>query len=274
VRHRDVPLRGLRVHFAERGEGPPLLLVHGLLVSHLEWSDVVPGLAERFRCIAVDLPGFGASDKPGRKGYPYTREAFSETLVALLDELDIEHAHVCGHSMGGSIALTLAADHPGRVDRLALVDTACYDFSVPWKGRIPLLPFVGPLVFKRLYGRAMFQDYFENDVWSEHDGLRRERVEAYYRDFDSPEARESAYEALQRTVDVSTLEQKIPRVDRPTLIVWGEDDRIFPVSLAHRLVREMQDARLTVLPGCGHAPNEQMPERTTELLLSHFGGET
>lgn len=257
----------------EAGEGPPLLLVHGLLVSHLEWLPVMERLSRSFRCIAPDLPGFGLSDKPPAQRYPYTREAFAETLHELLRSIDVPRAHVCGHSLGGAVALTLAADFPDAVDKLALLDSAVYDFRIPVKGRVPLLPVVGPLVFKRLYGRAMFRAYFADDVFSGHDGVDLERVDAYYTHFDGPGGRDAAYLALQRTVDVVSLLPKIARVEADTLILWGDEDRLVPVGLAHRLVREMRRARLEVIEGSGHAPNEEHPERTAELLHAHFGGE-
>jgi len=272
IQHRDISLRGLSVHVAEAGEGPPLLLVHGFLVHHGEWLPVLPALAERFRCIAPDLPGFGQSDKRAPGHYPYTREAFAETLDALLEELSIEKAHVAGHSMGGSVALTLAADYPQRVDRLAVVDSACYPFPVPVKGRLPLLPLLGPLIFKRLYGRRLFRDYFANDVWSGHPGVDFAQVDAYYDAFANREAKDAAYETLKNTVDLSSLGPKIPRVKADTLVLWGDEDRIFPPSLAHRLVREIPEARLEMLSGCGHAPNEERPDETAALLLAHFGG--
>lgn len=270
--HRDATLRGVRVHWAEAGQGPPLLLVHGLLVSHLEWLPVLPRLAASFRCIALDLPGFGKSDKPPESRYPYTREAFAETVAEFVRHLGLERTHVCGHSLGGAIALTLAADHPRAVDRLAVIDSAAYAFRIPLKGRLPLVPLVGPVLFKRLYGRGMFRAYFEDDVFSGHGGVDLDRVDAYYDDFDSPGARDAAYVALQRTIDVGTLSRKVPRIEADTLVIWGEEDRLVPVGVAHRLARELKKARLEIVTGCGHAPNEERPDRTAELLLAHFAG--
>jgi pimeloyl-ACP methyl ester carboxylesterase len=273
LRYDDVLLRGLRVRYAEAGEGPPLLLVHGFLVSHKEWLPLLPLLARRFRCIAPDLPGAGASEKRGPDGFPYTREAFAETLVALLSALGIGRAHVCGHSMGGGVAIVLSADHADRVERLSLIDPDSYDFPMPWKGKVPLLPVVGPLVFKHLYQRPIFRDYFKNDVWSGHPGLDLARVDEYYEDFNALGAREAAYATFTRTVTRhGVIESRIPRVKARTLIVWGTEDRIFPVSLAHRLVREMPDASLQLLPGIAHAPNEERPEEVAELLSAHHLG--
>jgi pimeloyl-ACP methyl ester carboxylesterase len=272
--HRDeVSLRGLRVHYAEAGSGPALLLVHGLLVSHKEWRLVLPRLQEHFRVLAPDLPGFGQSDKPSPDAYPYTREAYAETLSELLRALDVPQAHVCGHSMGGGVALTFAADHPERLERLSVLDSACYPFPLSAKGRLPLLPGIGPLIFKKAYRRPVFRDYFRNDVFSGDPGLDMTQVDEYYDDFDSPEGREAAYAALKRaTVDIEGLAPKISRIEARSLVLWGDDDRIFPVSLAHRLVRELPRATLRVMPDCGHAPNEQLPAHTAEHLLAHHLG--
>lgn len=275
LRHRDVPLRGVRLSYAEAGEGPALLLIHGFLVSHKEWRPILPLLTPHFRCILPDLPGFGASEKPTDGRFPYTREAFAETLGDLLDHLEIDRAHVCGHSMGGAIALTLAADHPRRLERLSLVDSASFPFPLSLKARLPTLPVLGSFVFKKLYRRPVFRDYFENDVFSGHGGVDLERVDEYYDDFSSAEGREAAYATLQRAVmDLSSLGPKVPRVRAESLVLWGDEDRIFPVSLAHRLVNELPSATLHVLQRCGHAPNEERPEETAEALLAHHRPES
>lgn len=272
LRHHDVTLRGLRLHWVEAGEGPPLMLVHGILVSHKEWLPILPYLTPHFRCIMPDLPGSGASERAAPEVYPYTREAFAETLRDLLRALEISKAHVCGHSMGGGIALTFAADHGEAVDRLSVLGSACFPFPVPVKGRIPFLPGVGPFVFKHLYKRAVFRDYFKNDVWSGHTGIDLDRVDEYYADFDDPMTREVNYIALKHTIDVHALALKIPRITAPTTLVWGDDDRIFPINLAHRLVREIEGAKLHVIANSGHAVNEEHPERVAEILVAHHLG--
>jgi pimeloyl-ACP methyl ester carboxylesterase len=219
------------------------------------------------------LPGFGQSEKRAPGAFPYTREAFSDILADLLSALEIDRAHVAGHSMGGAIALTFAADHPDRLMRLAVIDSACYDFPLPWKGRLPLTPVVGSLIFKRLYGRGMFRDYFRNEVFGgRSERMDLARVDAYYDDFSSTEGREAGYAVLRGTVDLGSLLPKIPRVGAPTLVIWGADDHLIPVGLAHRLVRELPDARLELIPDCGHAPNEEQPATTAELLRAHFLG--
>jgi pimeloyl-ACP methyl ester carboxylesterase len=272
LRFEDVSLRGVRVRWGEVGSGPPLVLVHGFLVSHREWLPMLPYLAEKLRCIVIDLPGFGASEKPPGDTYGYTREAFADTVADLMSGLSLTRAHLVGHSMGGGISLTLAADRPELVDRLCVIDSMSYPFEVPLKGRLPLLPVVGPVIFKRLYGRALMRDYFRNDVWSGHPGIDMAAVDAYFDDFDPAASREASYTALQRTVDTAPLVPKIARVRSKTLVVWGDDDRIFPLALGKRLAKEIAGARLRVIQGSGHAPNEEHAQTTAEIVLAHLLG--
>ncbi len=272
IRFNDVLLRGVRVRYGEIGEGPPLVLVHGFLVSHKEWLPMVPYLAKHFRVVLLDLPGFGASEKRSGDGYAYTREAFAETVADLMSALGLTRAHICGHSMGGGISLTLASDRPELVDRLCVIDSMSYDFAAPLKGRLPQIPVLGPIIFKKLYGRTLLRDYFKNDVWSGHPGIDLAQVDSYFDDFAPSEARDAAYTCLLRTLDVKSLSPKIPRIRAKTLIIWGDDDRIIPLTLGQRLARDIPGARLRIVPHSGHAPNEEHAEATAELVTAHLLG--
>ena len=265
-----VEIEGIPIRYMDVGEGPALLLIHGFLVSHLEWEALLPHLTPHFRCIAPDLPGCGKSGKPPASAYPYTREAFAQTLVQLLDALELERAHVCGHSMGGSLAITMASDHSDRIERLSLVDSACYPFDLPLKGRLPQLPIVGSFIFKHVYRRPIFRDYFRKEVFGGSPALNLDRVDAYYDDFTPVEGRDAAYAILKGSLaDLSPIADKIRRIQAPTRVIWGEEDQIFPRSLAQRLASDIQDADLKLLAGCGHAPNEERPEDLAELLIEH-----
>ena len=263
---KDVLIRGLRVRCAAIGEGPPLVLIHGFLVSHKCWLPMLPYLTKHFRCVILDLPGFGGSEKRGPGGYPYTREAFAETVADVMSALGVTRAHICGHSMGGSIALTLAADKPELVEKLCVIDSACFPFEVPVKGRIPLIPVIGPFVFKHLYKRPLIHDYFKHDVWSDHPGIDLKAVDEYYDDLNPPDAREAAYAALLSTVDIAPLGPKISRIKKETLVIWGDEDRIFPLATGQRLVREIPGARLQIVEKSGHAPAEEHPAKTADLI--------
>jgi len=131
-----------------------VILIHGLFVDHQSWDLVMPELAETFRVIAPDLPGFGASEKPPPSRFPYGIEAFAEAIADLYAGLELGPAAVVGHALGGAVALTLAARHPELVSKLVLIDTLCYDSGTGRYGELALLPFVGGLIFYSCGGAA------------------------------------------------------------------------------------------------------------------------
>jgi pimeloyl-ACP methyl ester carboxylesterase len=116
----------------------------------------------------------------------------------------------------------------------------------------------------------VFHSYFRNSVFAPGFAYDRKAVDAYYDAFKTADAREAAYRVLPNTTDLTSLVPKIGRVRAPTLVVWGESDPMFPVALGMRLARDLQHARLETIPGVGHAPPEESPARTAELLLRHF----
>lgn len=270
---RDVTARGVRTRVLEAGEGngPPLVLLHDFMTSHLEFDDVIDDLAQRFHVIAPDLPGFGESEKPSPARYAYGIETFSEATADLVAAFGLGRASVIGHSMGGAVALTLAADHHELVQRLVLVDALCYPFPLSLKARLPLIPILGSILFKQLYGRGLFRAYFRDDVFSHGAELPLERIDAFYDLFNAPSARESAYAVLCAVLDTRAVVARVTRVRTPTLVVWGREDRIFPFTSGQRLVREVHGAQLEIM-GTGHSPHEERPEDFVALVTQFLEG--
>lgn len=262
---RDVGTRGARVRFYEGGEGPPLLLVHGYLWSGTVWEDVFPLLGARFRVIVPDLPGFGESEKPPPARYAYGLDAFAESLVDLVAALGVGRVSVCGHSMGGAVALTLAAHHPDLVEKLVVASPVVYGSRRGAAASITTLPVLGPLLFKQVYGRAMFRRFFRENVYARDESLPRERIEQMFATFNAPAAREAAYATMLSTLDMRPLIASIPRVTAPTLVAWGRSDRWVPVDHGRRLARELRRARFEVFD-CGHSPPEEAPASFAEVV--------
>lgn len=261
---RDVTVQGTRIRAVEagRGNGPPLLLIHGFLVTHAEWDDVFDALAARFHVIAPDLPGFGDSAKPSPSKYAYSTEAFAESMADLVAAFQVGRVHVMGHSLGGAVALTLAAQHAELVHRLIAVDPLSYPFPRSLRLRLPLYPVIGPFLFKQLYGRGTFRAAFREELYQRGFSPDLARLDEFYDKFNSPTARESAFATLRGMLDTRPLIARLGRVRAPTLIVWGRDDRLFPVSFAPKLAKDLGGARLEILD-CGHCPPEERPD---ELL--------
>jgi len=245
-----------------------LLLVHGALSDHRAWRRVIAPLATRYRVVVPDLPGFGRSEKPSR--YPFTRDAFAETLCDLLAGLRTPRAHVAGTGLGGTIALTLAADHPEWVDRLVVVSAAAGDAPRSLGARLATVPVLGGLWFKQFVGRATFHGYFRREVYAPGFAYDRRALDDLFDAFDPPEARECAWRTLVRAEsDLSGLDVKIPKVRAPTVVLWGDRDRI---SMAHslRLARRIRGARLEIIANAAGAPAEEQPEATAAALHRHL----
>ena len=270
---RDVTARGVRARVVEAGagRGPALVLVHGFLVSHREFDDIIDTLAERFHVIAPDLPGFGESEKPNPTRYLYGIETFAEAIADLIAAFDVGRACLLGHCMGGAVALTLAASHPELVQRLVVVDPLCYPFPLSFKARLPLIPVVGSIMFKQLYSRALFRAYFRDDVFSPGFDAPMARVDEHYALFNTPAARESAYAMMRAMLDTRGVVARLTRISAPTLVVWGRGDRIFPATGANRLAREIHGASLEIMD-TGHSPHEERPREFGALITQFLEG--
>ena len=270
---RDVAAHGARIRFVDAGAGAIAILIHDYLSSHVAWADLLPKLAARFRVIAPDLPGFGESEKPPPSRYAYGYDAFAESVVDLIAALGANRVSLCGQGLGGAVALTVAANHPHLVDKLILVNPAVYPSRTDALSRTLALPLVGPVVFKQLYGRAMFRRHFRERFYGSTFDVPWARVDYLFDLFSGPAAREAAYATMLATLDTRPLMAKVPRVTVPTLVAWGRGDRVSPVEQGRRLARELQHARFEVFE-CGHSPPEECPDAFVEAALTFLGGTT
>jgi pimeloyl-ACP methyl ester carboxylesterase len=264
---RDVAARGARIRFVEAGDGPPLVLVHDYLASRVAWDDVLWRLAEHFHVIAPDLPGFGESEKPPPSRYRYDFDAFSESLVDLASAMGLVRLSLCGHAMGGAVALTLAATYAHFVDKLILVNPLVYPPRLDAVARIASVPILGPLVFKQLFGRTLFRSRFLASGRAAANGASARRVDHLFELFDAPAAREAAFATMHAMLDTRSLMASVPRVTTPTLIVWGRANRSSPVEQGRRLARELGGSRFEVLD-CGPSPAEECPAPFTSAVTS------
>ena len=162
---KDVSARGARIRFVEAGAGAPLLLVHDFAATRETWTAAVMRLAQTFRVIAPDLPGFGASEKPDPQRYAYGWDSFSDSMFDLVAALGLGRVHVCGHGMGAGVALTLAARHPSLVHRLVLTSALVYppqEHALERAGRVPV---VGAFLWRQMMSRALFRAYVQSSVY-------------------------------------------------------------------------------------------------------------
>lgn len=265
----DVNARGIRLRVVECGGGPSLLLLHGFLMSHLAWDDVVPGFAGQFRVVTPDLPGFGDSEKPSPARFDYGIEAFAECVADLIAALGLGRTHVVGHGLSGAIALALAARHPEFVSKLVLVDPLVY--APPRKSGFFEVPVLGGFFFKQLYGRSLFRAYFRDSVFAPGFAVPLARVDRFYEVFNSPPARESAFATMQAFLDTRATVARLSRIQAPSFVIWGRDDALYPSQYGQRLARELNSSRLEVMEA-GHTPHMEQPDRFVDAVSRFLRG--
>jgi len=266
---RFVEIDGATVHFQEFGErgNPTLLLIHGYTASTYVWHEVAPVFAENgFRVIAVDLLGFGYSDKPSWFDYKITSQA--RMVSRLMDRLGIGRATIVGSSYGGAIAATLALDYAERVEKLVLVDSVINDDLRDHPIlRLAALPGVGELFTPFIAdSKAYLKIRMKGSLApANYNLITEERLESVLRPLKAADAHHSLLET-SRNWDANRIEEDAHLINHPTLIVWGENDTLIPLHNGETLYNSIVHSRFVVLKDCGHVPQEEKPELFAEIV--------
>jgi pimeloyl-ACP methyl ester carboxylesterase len=264
-----VSIDGARIHFQEFGlaSNPPVILIHGFTASVYVWNTVAPMIADAgFRVIALDLIGFGYSEKPS--WFEYTIDAQARMIARFMDRLGIGKATLIGSSYGGAVAATLALDYAARVAKLVLVDAVINDDlknhpilrlgSVRGLGEV-ITPF---LVDSKRYMRMRMHSTLAR---ANHHLITDDRVTNIVRPLSNAEGHRAAL-ATSRNWHANRIEQDANLINQPTLLIWGEDDTVIPVKNGHKLYDSILHSRLVVLKDCGHVPQEEKSDMFAELV--------
>lgn len=264
LRHRTID--GRQLCYVDYGKGPPIVLVHGLGGSWTSWLENLPALAERHRVIAVDLPGFGASEVLG-PGSPL--EAYGHVVAQLIDELAITPVTLVGHSLGGLIVQRVAVDHSLLVERLVLVNAGGITLT-PFRLALLVRAFMAfyavvkkPGVLhsaaRRRWARWLLLAPMVSDPGSISPELARETI---------PQIASPGFLAAV-AAGASGISAVDPAAIRcPVLLLWGREDRVLPVQQAEELERLLPDARLQVFDDAAHCPMFEVPELFNDALLA------
>ena len=271
VQYRFFTIHGYRRAFLSAGQGPPLLLIHGIGDSSSTWLPVMASFATDHTVIAPDLLGHGLSDKPRAD---YSIAAYANGMRDLLSVLDIDRVTVIGHSLGGGVAAQFAYTFPERCERLVLVGTGGIARSVSLLLRLAaapnadlLMPTFGSPIFK--FGSRVAAQVLR--VLGTDLGRDTEEILKVFDSLPDAAARRAILRTLRSGVDwrgqvITMLDRAYLTEGMPTLLLWGSRDAIIPVEQGHLAAASMPGSRLEIFDGAGHFPHHSDPERFTAVV--------
>ena len=276
VKEQKIEVEGLPTRYLTAGEGPPLLLLHGVGDNAFDWQWVMPTLAHTYQVYALDLPGAGGSAKPLPD---YSPAFFTRFATAFLNALGVERAAVVGNSLGGLVGLRLAFSDPERVAALGLVSSGGLGREVTYALRSLALPGYGKLAvawgkrrpgaLQRALGRSAL-------LFAHPRRVPREWIKEQYRLARLPGFLEAQLATLRAQVGLrgqrEVLVDRLSHLKVPTLVVWGARDRVLPYSQGQEAAARLPEGTLKLVPDCGHAPHVEQPERFASGLGEFLSG--
>jgi pimeloyl-ACP methyl ester carboxylesterase len=260
---KQVEIFGQKIHYLEMGSGPTVILLHGLGGDMSNWIFTLPALAKSYHVFVPDQIGFGQSDKPL---IDYRVGTLVDFLDGFYKKLGITKATVVGNSLGGWTAAAFTLSHPDKVERLVLVDSAGYSLAKTGvQAPRDLLKLLNPSTIemeKALMGtilanKAMVTDAFAEVAFAEH--MRRGDAYTIDRFLDS----------ILHNEDV--VDGKLGAIKTPTLVVWGREDGLVPLSAGQMMGNEITGSQTVILDHCGHVPQIECAVPFNSALLKFLG---
>lgn len=263
-----VTVAGLETHLLRAGKGDPVILLHGLGASSYSWRYTLPELAKHYEVFAPDLPGFGRTAKPW--DFDYSIAGLHAWILEFMDAMGLEKARFAGNSMGGVLSLWTAMEAPARVERMALLGTPAYVENRP-KMLWPLSwPVIGGL-YEWALGDVTLR-FIADSTFVDKSKVDARMVAEYGLALKTPAGRRAVAQFVRRAIPADHAERikGYRGVKHPALVLVGELDRMVGRAGAERLAKDLPNAALCVLDACGHAPQEDAPERVNARLLEFF----
>lgn len=250
--------------------GPVIVLVHGFAASVEYWQYNILSLAKCARVYALDLVGFGRTDKPT---WHYTGPVFAEFVRDFMDSLQIDLATVVGHSLGGAVVLHFAFNYANRLKKLVLVSSAGFGRNIPWEFRLLTLPIIGDLLAKpnrRIIAAAIRSHAYDPKK------ITDEFIDQLFELAKLPGVQHTLLSVLRSHANFFGVLPKVfhpileqaKSVKVPTLIIWGKQDSLLSVKHAYVAKESLSHARLEVLDQCGHVVQIEQAETFAQLVES------
>jgi pimeloyl-ACP methyl ester carboxylesterase len=250
------------IYIEEKGEGVPLLAIHGVLSSGRSFEPLLDNPPQNSRVITVDLPGHGRS-VPSKDFIP-NWNSYADIIEVIIDKMELSQINIIGHSMGGGIAAFTGSKLKNRVKKLILLDSLTGYFAPPLKGKLPQIPILGYLIFKFFYNEKLFFSYFKNDVFYDSDKINTQRVKSFYEDFNKH--RQLTLLAIRNTAKQTEIVNSLSGITADTLIIWGANDRLIPKNVSYETKKLIRTSTIKMIEKCGHSPLEEQTAETLNAL--------
>ena len=271
--------RGISIHYEDQGQGQgqPLILLHGYGASTYSWRHVLPYFSKSYRVIAIDLKGFGLSDKPVDGDYSVLEQ--SRMVYEFIRVHRLENVVLAGNSLGGAVSLLtyLMQSDQGthHISKLILIDTASYNQDLPAFISILRVPIINELSLY-LTSSNFKSRMILRKAFFDHSKITEEMVATYGAYLSLPGASQALIKTAKQMLpsNLEEISERYKSIDIPVLLIWGEKDKIVPLDVGRKLAGNIPNSKLVVVPNCGHVPQEECPTQAIEAMESFLSYQT
>jgi pimeloyl-ACP methyl ester carboxylesterase len=261
-----VKINDLNIHVWEAGSGMPVVLLHGFMGMAYDWRFNIQELGRQFAVYALDLPGFGYSDK--QLDFEYTSDSYAEFICAYLNSRNIDRAVLVGNSMGGQIALQACLKYPDRVSGLVLIDSGGYPHSVGFPlFKLLKVPLLGELSMM-LVNRAVIRIMLREGIFHDGSFATDEAVGNYYDVYRTVNARKIPPIVIREIMkDEAHIASNLNNIRCPTLIIWGAEDKVISPSRAEMFKSDIENASALIISRAGHMPQVEKSKTVNDAVI-------
>lgn len=260
-----ITILGVRVYCQYKMNGkPPIILIHGVLASMHTFHKLIPILTKHYSVIAIDLPGFGKSEKSS--SFIYSYQNYAQLVIQCIDYFKLDKVNIVGHSMGGQIALNVALQKPDKIDHLILLASSGYlPKAKTWLTYATYLPFSHLAAKFFLRHETVLANL--QTVLYDHSYITEEIINEYER----PLKEKNFYKALVRLLryrEGDLSREQLHHISKPVLIIWGEEDQVLSPEIGERLAKDLPHATFMSYSKTGHLLTEEKPQEIGEEIIN------
>jgi len=260
------PISDIKLYADIKGEGKPLILLHGFGSSSYSFHYIIEPLSKKFRVYNLDLKGFGNSPKP--KDHRYSAYDQAVLVSQFIKNHNLKDVILIGHSYGGGVALSLALMNQSNIKKMVLIDSAAYKQYIPSLIRKIQFPILGPAVFYLLPSSYEVKESY-NYAFYDKSKIEKSSIEVLAENLNKENAKQVYIYAIDDLIpkDIDEVSKLYGDIKTPTLIIWGEKDVVINKSKGYRLNNDLQNSQLKIIKNCGHIPHEEKPNEVLKYLF-------